>query len=75
MRLVVLGTTGDTGASLLDQALAHGHSDAIISCVGVSNPMQARKGTLVRVFLGGARAARGRTGCAISTWKQGGRRD
>ena len=85
MRLVLLGVTGDTGATLLDQALDHGHeviavartpakvgrthprltvargdvlaadtlvepiqdSDAVISCVGVSNPRQARQGTTV----------------------------
>lgn len=85
MNLVLLGVTGDTGHSLLEQALEHGHhvvaiartperitladsklnvvrgdvmvadtlveplraADAIISCVGVSNPRQARKGTTV----------------------------
>jgi putative NADH-flavin reductase len=73
MKLVLLGVTGDTGATLLQAALAHKHqvtaiartpakvavtdaatlvvpltgADAVISCVGVSNPQQARKGTTV----------------------------
>ncbi len=83
MRLLVLGVTGGTGESLVEQALARGHdviavarrpervtlahphlrvrqgdvfeasslvepvaqSDAVVSCVGVSNPRQARQGT------------------------------
>lgn len=85
MKMTLIGVTGDTGQSLLEQALARGHDvtavarnpakvavqhdrlhlcqgdvtsasslieafsgcDVVISCVGVSNPGQARKGTTV----------------------------
>lgn len=85
MKMVLLGVTGSTGYSLMEQALARQHdvvaiartpakislqhpnlrilqgdvtsagslsaafsgSDVVISCVGVSNPIQARKGTTV----------------------------
>lgn len=85
MQIALLGVTGATGQSLLEQALARGHQvtaiartpakvtvqhpqlrvlhgdvtaasslvaalpgcDVVISCVGVANPLQARKGTTV----------------------------
>jgi putative NADH-flavin reductase len=85
MKMVLIGVTGPSGRSLLEQTLANGHkvtaiardpakitvrhpnlltlkgdvfsapslvegfadNDLIISCVGVSNPMQARRGTTV----------------------------
>ena len=85
MKMVLLGVTGYTGLSLMEQALAREHnvlaiarnpskitlqhpnlrvvqgdvtsasslaeafsgSEVVVSCVGVSNPMQARKGTTV----------------------------
>lgn len=85
MKMVLIGVTGPSGRSLMEQALAGGHkvtaidrdparitvrhpnlltlrgdvysasslvegfadNDLIISCVGVSNPIQARKGTTV----------------------------
>lgn len=85
MKMVLIGVTGPSGRSLMEQALANGHkvtaiardpariavrhpnlqtlkgdvfsapsllegfagNDLVISCVGVSNPMQARKGTTV----------------------------
>ena len=102
MKLILFGVTGDTGSTLLDLALAHGHevvavarrpervtqqhpmltvlpgdvaaaatlvapitgADAVISCVGVSSPLQARKGTTV--YSVGTRnlvAAMRQTGC------------
>lgn len=85
MKMVLLGVTGYTGLSLMEQALTREHnviaiarnlskitiqhpnlrvvqgdvtsasslaeafsgSEVVVSCVGVSNPMQARKGTTV----------------------------
>jgi putative NADH-flavin reductase len=85
MKMVLLGVTGSTGLSLMEQALAREHdvmaiartpskitlqhpnlrvfqgdvtmasslaeafsvSEVVVSCVGVSNPIQARKGTTV----------------------------
>jgi putative NADH-flavin reductase len=85
MHMTILGVTGSTGRSLMDQALARGHhvkavarnpaqillqhpnlhvfqgdvlaastlaeafaqSEVVISCVGVSSPIKARKGTTV----------------------------
>lgn len=85
MQIALLGVTGATGQSLLEQALARGHQvtaiarnpakitvqhpqlrvlqgdvtaasslaaalpgcDVVISCVGVANPLQARKGTVI----------------------------